>query len=154
MSCCHLPCSFVRVVQDMRIRHLNTRGQNRGCQRFVFAYTMGRRIVGRLEFDNCPSAHKCCGCALVSLRCQHRHASHSVIPMAVKFGGCSPPLMWECNTGPRFTGITKCTADDSNQHPWRVILFFEAHIIWTIFPKMIPQGCLLRGGLLGYRKPW
>ena len=47
-----------------------------------------------VKWDRCPSAHKCCLCPLASLPCRNCQLQ-SIFPMAVKFGGCSPPPIWE-----------------------------------------------------------
>ena len=68
---------------------------------------LGKCIVTRWEWDSCPSARKCCFCPLVSLPYQCRMLQ--ILSFAGhKFGGCSPPLMWEMPRRTRGFWITKC----------------------------------------------
>ena len=51
------------------------------------------RVIGRGEWDSCPSAHKCCICPSASLPRRRRHAPHEDFPKTVKSGERSPPPM-------------------------------------------------------------
>ena len=43
--------------------------------------------------------------------CQHQHTSHEVLPKTVRFGGYSPPLVWEEKLRARGLWIMSCISD-------------------------------------------